>query len=149
MIATSVFYDRRDNYCVKCDFWKGVCLKGHKLSSPQGCPVHKFEPVHGADYANDKPAKTAVQVPQPGNCCGNKDPDLVPLSWNDAATKLAASMRTWAASGFVTVDEKKYNQRFDTCLECEHYRWFQCRLCKCVVMVKAKLPEESCPAQKW
>lgn len=150
MIPKNVFYDRRDGHCLKCEFWKGACLKGHRLSSPQGCPIRKFPPINGADYAADSPARKAAEVPQPGDCCGRKEPELKAMTWSQATAHLAESMKKWEAAGFKLTPEKIYHDRVGSCQDnCPHYRWFQCRLCKCVVLTKARLPHEKCPAGRW
>jgi hypothetical protein len=147
MIPKRTFYDRRDNHCLKCEFWRGACLKGHVLSSPQGCPLKKFEPILGADYAPDLPA--TIPEPPAGDCCG-KDADLSPMSWTQAAAHLSASLAEWVRTGVPLTDDVVYDERVDSCQDgCPSYRWFQCRLCKCLIFTKAKLPHETCPAGRW
>lgn len=149
MIPKNIFNERRDQHCLKCEFWKGACLKGHRLSSTQGCPIKKFEPIQGADYAPDRPARPAPEVVTPGDCCGT-DAELKPMSWIDATTHLAQSMFAWAKDHFETVPDEVYSERVGSCQDnCPHYRWFQCRLCKCLVFTKAKVPHEKCPADRW
>jgi hypothetical protein len=149
VIPKNVFYDRRDSHCLKCEFWKGACLKGHQLSSPLCCPLKRFEPINGADYAPDRPAPEAPSIPPPGNCCG-EDAVLKPMNWNQAITHLAESLKQWQAEGRPLAPENVYNDRVGSCQDnCPHYRWFQCRLCKCLVFAKAKLPHETCPAGRW
>lgn len=144
------FYSRRDGYCLKCSYWKGACLKGHALSSPQGCPIKKFAPINGAGYAPDKTVLPAVSVPQPGNCCSAADAELKPMSWSEAGSHLASSMAEWARTGFKTAPDDIYSERVATCQDnCPSYRWFQCRLCRCFVFSKAKVPHETCPAGRW
>lgn len=149
MISRSEFLRRRDQFCIRCDFWKGVCLKGHSLSSAQGCPLRKFDPVDGADYAADAPVAPAEDAPKPGGCCGG-EADVEPMTWTQAVSHLAASMRDWVKAGVPLTPDDVYNTRVDTCKnECPHYRHFQCRLCKCLVMAKARVPGEKCPADRW
>lgn len=149
MIDRATFYRRLEQNCKKCDFWKGACLKGHALSSPQGCPIKKFPPVQGADYAPDRNVRPAPEVPMPGNCCGS-DADLKPMNWSQAASHLTASLATWARDGFKTTPDDVYNERVGTCQDnCPSYKWFQCRMCKCLVFTKAKIPSERCPAERW
>lgn len=149
MIPRSIFYDRRDNYCLKCEFWKGRCLKKHALTSPQGCPIKKFPPIQNAGYSPDievEPAK-----PPSGECCGKGgDPDLKPMSWADAAKHLAAAMAQWVRDGCPLTTDEIYQERVGTCQDgCPHFRWFQCRLCKCPIFTKAKVPTEKCDAGRW
>ena len=53
MIPRDVFYDRLEKHCKPCSEWDGVCLRGHALQSPTGCPMLKFEPIQAADYDPD------------------------------------------------------------------------------------------------
>lgn len=149
MLPRDVFYKRRDEHCAKCEFWSGVCLKGHALSSPQGCPLKKFEPVSGASYAVDVQVDPHVPAVQAVDCCG-KDKELTPMSWSEAADHLRKSLGTWVADGCPIVTDTVYTERVSKCQDgCPHYKWFQCRQCKCVVLSKAKLPHETCPAGRW
>ena len=125
-------------------------MKGHKLTSPQGCPIRKFEPIQGADYAPDRPSPKAAEIPPPGNCCGAKEDELKPMTWAEAAQHLTESMKQWRKDGYPTTPDNVYNARVSQCQEgCPHYRFFQCRLCKCLVFTKAKVPNEQCPADRW
>jgi hypothetical protein len=150
MLPRNIFYDRRDNYCTKCEFWKGSCRKGHSLSSPQGCPIKKFPPIEGASYAPDLPAREVSNAVDSTNCCGRTDPDLTPMTWKEAADHLSASLVEWARTGFPITSDEVYAERVVTCQDdCRNYRWFQCRLCKCLIFTKARVPSEKCPAEKW
>jgi hypothetical protein len=150
MIPKNVFYERRDNFCMKCDYWKGACLKGHQLSSPQGCPIKKFEPIQGADYAPDTPVRPASNIPQPGNCCGQTETEIKPLTYGEATAKLLESLERWRKDGLPITPDTVYDARIASCQDnCPHYRWFQCRLCKCMIFLKARLPHESCPVGRW
>jgi hypothetical protein len=152
MIPHEEFYRRRDEFCAPCEHWRGVCLRGHKLSSPQGCPLQKFPPILGADYAVDMQPRTESAPGAPGGCCGSGAADeLKPLSWGQAIQHLQDSLEQWNREGRKLTPEKDYLGRVDKCQtnQCGHYKWFQCRLCKCFVFAKAKLPHESCPAGLW
>lgn len=148
MISRSDFLRRRDEFCTRCEFWKGACLKGHALASAQGCPLRKFEPVDGADYAPDAPIAPAAEVPKPGGCCGG-DAGIKPMTWAEATTHLAESMRDWLAEGAPMTPDDVYNTRVDTCKNCPQFRFYQCRLCKCFILAKAKVPGEQCPLNRW
>ena len=41
--------------------------------------------------------------------------------------------------------------RLAICMGCDHYRsWAkQCRICKCFMPVKVRIPNTRCPIQKW
>lgn len=148
MIDRAVFYDRRDNYCKPCEFWRGRCRRGHSLTSPQGCPIKKFPPIQNAGYAVDQPPEP-VQA-NPTGCCGRTDSDLQPMTWKEAAEHLAASMAAWAKTGFKITSDDVYDERAATCQDnCPHYRWFQCRLCRCLIFTKARIPTEECPVKRW
>jgi len=70
------------------------------------------------------------------------------------AKTFSEAMIKFAMSGFETVDEETYNQRFETCDSCEHYGpnglfgLANCRLCGCYGL-KLFLPSQTCPADKW
>lgn len=151
MIASEVFYPRLA-VCKPCEFWAGVCLKGHPLQSPLGCPVKKFEPVEGAGYYPDSPAKV-VPVVEPAECCGKgrAELELKPLSWPEAARHLQESIAKWRAAGFALVEGEVYENRLKVCKTCPsgQFKWFQCRACKCLIYTKAKLATETCPAKHW
>lgn len=142
MIEQSVFYDRLHNHCRLCEHWKGVCLKGHALASDKGCPVFKFEPVNGADYARE-PVLDAV-VPTLRDCCG-MNPAMPPLTWPQVMASFASSMVKWIRSGAVLVDGEQHGLRYDQCKTCTRFRAFYCEHCKCVAYLKTKLASEQCP----
>lgn len=152
MIERAVFYQRL-GICRVCDQWRGVCLKGHPLQSPVGCPLRKFDPVGAAGYHTDTATPEAPATAAPaGRCCGGVvagDPDVVPLSWNQALSALAASMAKFAAEGFQLAEAPLYAARLNQCRACPEYRYFQCRVCRCVCVVKARVAHETCPKQKW
>ncbi len=145
MIAHSIFYDRRDNHCTHCEFWKGACIKGHKLSSPAGCPVRKFEPVNGADYAPDVPLPEPTE---PGCGCGKTD-SVAPLTYPQAFGEFTRSLARWAIQGAPLANDEQHSARHGVCKVCPRYMHFQCTICKCVVMVKAKMLTEKCPEDRW
>lgn len=149
MIDHDVFYERRDKFCAVCEWWKGACLKGHSLASPQGCPIQKFPPVEGASYAPDKEvAQTAPQLVQ--GCCGSPD-DLPPLTWTQVLTSFARSMAAWVSQGLPLVDSKDHGARYDHCKTCPQFSGFYCKHCRCIAYLKTKLATEQCPLDppKW
>jgi hypothetical protein len=152
MISHELFY-RRLAVCKGCEFWQSVCLKGHPLQSPLGCPVRKFDPVDAAGYYPDT---TVVKVPptvEPAECCGKgrTDPELKPMSWQEAAAHLKESIKKWKEAGYPMLEGEAYEHRIVTCKNCpsQQFRWFQCRVCRCLIYTKAKLATESCPAKHW
>lgn len=155
MVSSSVFYQRRDQHCKLCEFWRGVCLKGHKLSSPAGCPVRKFEPVEGADYAPDKLVE--VHAPALTGCCGQpageNQPESKPpaVRWEDVVAQFAKSLTEWVKQGLPLVPHVVHMERVGQCKkdDCGEYRDFYCSACKCLVYVKGKLATEDCPKRLW
>lgn len=51
----------------------------------------------------------------------------------------------------VLVSGPVYEGRIQICKHCEHYRSFirQCKICKCIMPVKARLAFMRCPSGKW
>lgn len=151
MLDAKIFHQHRE-ICSKCPNWKGVCLKGHVLQSPVGCPEKRFPPVEGAAYMEDRPATVAEPV-VPGKCCGGAASDqyVKELSYAEALKELAASLRTWQVAGYPTLSDADYGVRTGICKSntCGFYKWFQCRACKCVIFIKAKLKTTECPARLW
>jgi hypothetical protein len=76
-------------------------------------------------------------------------PVPAPSSLMGAAVSLAASMATFAASGFKTVDQPLHDLRMSHCGACEYRHETQCSLCRCFIAKKAWLPHEDCPIGKW
>jgi hypothetical protein len=92
-------------------------------------------------------------VPAAPTGCANceKTNDLRPLTWTQALEEFHAALRGWLAAGRPVVSDQQHNARLGVCKKCPggHYRHHQCKLCKCVVFIKAKLPTETCPANYW
>lgn len=149
MINANVFYERQA-VCLTCEHWKGVCLKGHGLASPLGCPIQKFPGVEGASYMEDRPA-AKVEVGAALPCCGEGAPEVKELTYAQAAQAFVEDMKAWKAAGFPLLSEAHYNERVGICKTCPggFYRWFQCRACKCLIFSKAKLATTACPGGYW
>lgn len=48
------------------------------------------------------------------------------------------------------VGEQKYRERIDICLACpERAPINVCKICKCVIPIKAKFARSNCPLGKW
>jgi len=150
VINAKVFYERQD-ICRVCLHWKGVCLKGHGLASPLGCPERKFPGVEGAGYLEDRPpAKVEVAAVQP--CCGGTVAEEVKeLTYFEAAAAFVSDLKTWSAAGFPLLSEAAYLERVGVCKACPggFYRFYQCRACKCLIFSKAKLKTTVCPGGYW
>jgi hypothetical protein len=48
-------------------------------------------------------------------------------------------------------DKVLQKERMNTCKQCQFYRKIpmQCSICKCIMPIKTRIAEESCPIQKW
>ena len=147
MIPRAEFLNRRDNFCKKCVSWDGVCLLGHNLGSPQGCPQMHFAPIQGAQYA--EVVQKPESVKKPCNC-GSKSP-VDPITWVQVVTQFGKAMLDWLKEGLPLVDAATHQSRNDTCKsnECGQYRYYQCMDCKCITYLKTKLATEECPRQLW
>jgi len=149
MINAKVFYERQ-GICALCPHWKSVCLKGHGLGSPLGCPERKFPGVEGADYMEDRPpAKVEVNAVQP--CCGGAAQEVKELTYAEAAAAFVVEMKAWKAAGFPVLPGPQYDERIVICKACPggFYRFYQCRACKCLIFTKAALPTTVCPGGFW
>lgn len=147
MIPSENFYERRDRYCKPCEHWRGVCLRGHNLASPAGCPLKKFPPIQGADYAKDhEPAP--VQIEQ--GCCGQND-GMPPLTWTDVVRAFAESVVNWIKAGLPLVGSEQHGLRYGECKKCPHFQGFYCKKCRCIGYLKTKIGSEKCPDQppRW
>ena len=149
MIPRDIFDNRRDNYCSRCEHWQGVCLKGHKLSSPMGCPVKKFPPVNSAAYMDDVPVPPRAIASANCRSCSDPGAQLAPLRFRDVMKQFGTSMATWVAEGLPLADKETHGARYAKCKPCEHYANHVCQLCKCVAYAKTKLATEKCPAGFW
>jgi hypothetical protein len=148
VIKHEVFYDRLNNHCKQCEWWKNVCLKGHGLASPQGCPLQKFPPVDGAGYAPDiPPQKPTVLV---SGCCEDAA-EMPPLTWGQVLLKFTMSMATWIKAGLPMATIDHHGERYGQCKSCDEFNRFYCKQCKCIAYLKTKLLTEQCPKQppRW
>lgn len=146
MIDAVIFYSRQD-VCKQCEFWRGACLRGHVLQGPLGCPLKKFDGVDGTGYATDIPVNVPV-LPAPGECCGQSG-EIKPMTWIEVWRHLYESIQAWQKAGRPLTGPEVFNQRMAKCKACDEYAWFQCKVCKCIAMAKAKLETEDCPRGYW
>ena len=65
------------------------------------------------------------------------------------ALTVAKALTKHVASGLKTVSGDVYQRRLQTCGTCEHYTGVRCRVCGCFAQIKARLPNEQCPLEKW
>jgi hypothetical protein len=65
------------------------------------------------------------------------------------ASSVGGAIARYLSSGFKTLSAKEYLRRLNTCEDCEHYTGVRCRVCGCFAQIKARLPHEQCPLEKW
>lgn len=148
MVDRDTFYARLNGSCTLCEHWRGVCLKGHALASPLGCPLRKFAPLPGYDYAEDSPAQPPA--PKVHECCGG-NASMPPLTWGQVLASFVNSMAEWLRAGTPLVNSQQHGMRYEQCKSCDQYRGFYCGQCKCVAYLKTKLATEQCPlaSPRW
>src|SRR5271157_673781 len=143
VIDSSVFYERLGRFCSVCPHWRGVCLKGHALALPEGCPLRLFPPVEGADYAaghQDSPGAPPLR-----ECCG-ADSVMPPLTWTQVFISFTRSMAKWVAAGLPLVSREVHGERYAKCKSCTEFYGFYCKHCRCIALLKTKLGgDEQCP----
>ena len=133
---------QRQQICRKCPLWHGQCTRGHILTSPAACPLGKFMAANSSENAPSATPGCASK-----NC--NEAKDIQPLAYAQALTAFRQAMVMWVAAKTPLVSTSTYSQRISVCSKCPQYQWFQCKLCKCVVFVKARMGTTKCPAGKW
>lgn len=143
MIPQNVYNQRINDFCSKCELWSRLqCRKGHLPTSPTGCPVHKFEPINGAGYDEDRLADpVAINM----DCCSGGNNEMPDLSWSQVLAMFAQSMVRWVKGGMALAPEKVHGDRLRKCESCPHRSNFWCSKCKCVCYLKAKVATEQCP----
>ncbi len=65
------------------------------------------------------------------------------------AISVAKSVAKQVGCGLKTVSPQTYQRRVQTCAGCEHFTGVRCRVCGCFTQIKARLPHERCPLEKW
>lgn len=90
--------------------------------------------------AAQQPVATATTPATPSR----SDPGLLTM-----ALSAAKSIRQYFSSGMKTVSKATHAERLETCQACEHFTGVRCGLCGCFCTVKAWMPHEACPVQKW
>jgi hypothetical protein len=152
MIPRNDFYDRLEHHCQPCSEWDGVCLRGHDLASPTGCPLRKFAPVQAASYDPDRGRVVQPRNQQGCSGCGAAiDADaLPPITWPQVIANFAASMTNWIRAGMPLTDANEHGRRYGICTQCQsHFKGYYCKLCRCVCYIKTKPQTEYCPIGKW
>jgi tetratricopeptide (TPR) repeat protein len=65
------------------------------------------------------------------------------------AISAAAAFGRFVGSGFKTVPHQTFEHRLRCCGQCEYYTGLRCRVCGCFTNLKARLPHEDCPLDRW
>jgi tetratricopeptide (TPR) repeat protein len=65
------------------------------------------------------------------------------------ALSVTRSLAEFVGSGLQTVPTTLQEQRLRTCAACPYHTGQRCRLCGCFTALKAKLPHERCPLDRW
>jgi len=65
------------------------------------------------------------------------------------ALSASKSVAKFVSSGFKTASAATLEKRLRTCATCEHHTGVRCRLCGCFTGIKARMPHENCPIDKW
>ena len=108
-------------------------------------------PLPSANQPPAKPAPTAPAVvplqsnPAPGN---THNTQVAPGVFQMAAS-FSGSMAKFAAGGFRTTTAEVQSERLAICEPCAHRQATHCVLCGCILPLKAKMPHEMCPVNKW
>lgn len=154
MIPREIFYFRLEHHCKVCSEWDGVCLRGHALQSPMGCPMRKFEPILNTDYLEDR-GRVSAPKSAAGGCagCGKPvDPNALPvLTWTQVMGNFSESMANWIKAGMPVTPKAEHASRYAICQsnKCGQFKGYYCTYCKCVCYTKAGLATEYCPAGLW
>lgn len=135
---------QRREICSSCEFYSlNVCKKGHILSSWLGCPVKKFTGFNNFGYAANRVVPevklTSKKCASPS--CGSS---LQKMSWLEVLTEFHKTISEWHKLGYPMADPVEHDRRFNICKVCDHYRHFQCAICKCAMFVKCKLGNARC-----
>jgi hypothetical protein len=61
------------------------------------------------------------------------------------------AMIDWARLGWPTVDREEHDRRMKVCKSCEHIcdMRIRCKICYCLIMLKTKLKNQTCPDGRW
>lgn len=132
----------------------------HRLKSPQaipyaqhlaeyqaslGSPVRPVSASASAFDVFDASVITTNPQPQaPSHASNTSGPGLLRMALT--ATQAAVA---FASTGLKTVPVEVYRSRLQKCAHCEMFTGLRCRVCGCIPAVKARLPHEDCPADKW
>jgi hypothetical protein len=154
--------------------WEDLCTRLGKtlgLDQPVSSSVMRRvmdDPLYAHDLLScrNTPGFLKVLLHDPRNEAYKPPVQIAEKTTLQLLSKASSALFKWGKAGFSTVDEETYQRRFNTCLQCVHlveppdkllYRLMTsgkpnekiCNLCGCVAAKKARLPTESCPAQRW
>ena len=79
-------------------------------------------------------------------CCDESNGQLSTMA---VVGHLLKATVEWQKAGLPLVNGEPYKDRLAQCKSCAEYARFQCRLCRCLVVTKAKLATETCPRGRW
>jgi tetratricopeptide (TPR) repeat protein len=118
-------------------------LASYRAGSLLAAPL----PVGGTTMAGGAISTSVLTTnpqPQPARHSAAASPGILRM-----ALSAAGSMARFAGAGFQTVSPAAYQTRLAQCAGCEHYTGLRCRVCGCIMVAKARLAHEICPAGKW
>ncbi len=82
---------------------------------------------------------------------GEAPPHAPPPTFADKAASFIGAVVQHAAAGFPHVNEAERERRLGICRACEHFDEGRCRLCSCIMRIKASWLGQKCPHDppKW
>lgn len=114
---------------------------------------------NGASLAGTLPALAAFSTTSieasaiPVLFSANSVPDQTEKPIGDHLLHMAVSatkaMAKFIKSGMKLVPPTIYEERLQTCAGCGYHSGLRCRICGCFTNMKAKMPHEKCPVDKW
>ena len=71
-------------------------------------------------------------------------------AWSDFKKK-AGNKRPWDISYIEKTEQEQYEKRMSICESCDRFFELtkQCKECKCVMPIKARIKQATCPLNKW
>jgi tetratricopeptide (TPR) repeat protein len=129
--------------------WLGENLRKYRLGDPGaglwGTGEAQAGSMPGAFFGTwTTGAATGQAFPGAGPGQAATGPGLLHMAI--AAVK---SMARFLTSGLKTVPAPTYQARLRSCAACPHHTGVRCKLCGCFTSVKAWMPHEHCPIEKW
>ena len=159
--------------CKKCDVSLFISANNHKMMCPECREVTTLEVEiiqETCDSCGNKMSISSSGDTLLCNSCGQITPYIKNEPINDieieqkekveqtpfssaiqTASNLAGTMKDFAASGFKTSNNEKYQKRLEVCLGCDSFdkKALRCTECSCFMKAKAKIDSAKCPLDKW